>query len=142
MGTPLWGIAPELFEFFIRKIFPMAADQEVAFDLDRRVLRAQAHWLDRTVMQLENAGWMGYTPGGPTRQLRHLLSVNYGFDLLFGLGPRLKLAVLSSQASADARRRVASHNVAWAWGVSVLNAGKRERLIPDEVAARMAAAGD
>lgn len=140
VGTRLRGITLELFEFFIRHIFPMASDTEIALDLDCHVLRAQAHWLDQVIMQLEDAGWTGYRPGGPTRELRRLLQVNYGFDLLFGLGPRLKLIVPSDQASEDARRWVASNNVAWTWGASVLHAGRRERLMPDEVADRMAAA--
>lgn len=138
--TRLRGVALELFEFFIRSIFPMAVDKEIALDLDCHVFRAQAHWLDRVILQLEDAGWTEYRPGGPTRELRRLLSVNYGFDLLFGLGPRLKLRVPSEQASDEARRWVASNNIAWGWASSVLHAGRRQRLIPDEVADRMGAA--
>lgn len=140
IGTDLRGIGPELFEFFIRCIFPMAADKEIALDLDHQVLHAQADWLNHAVMQLEDAGWTGYVPGGSTRQLRRLLQVNFGFDLLFGLGPRLKLILPSDQASDDARRWVGSNNVAWEWAASVLHAGRRERLIPDDVVNRMAAA--
>ncbi|OBU48949.1 hypothetical protein, partial [Stenotrophomonas maltophilia] len=138
--TRLRGVTLELFEFFIRSIFPMAADKEIALDLDCHVFRAQAHWLDRVILQLEDAGWTEYRPGAPTRELRKLLSVNYGFDLLFGLNPRLKLIVPGDQASEDARRWVASNNVSWEWGASVLHAGRRQRVIPDDVVERMVAA--
>lgn len=140
IATRLSGVALEVFEFFIRHIFPMAADKEIALDLDGQVLRAQAHWLGQVVLQLEDAGWTGYRPDGPTCELRKLLSVNYGFDLLFGLNPRLKLIVPGDQASEDARRWVASNNVGWEWGASVLHAGRRQRMIPDEVADHMATA--
>ena len=59
--------------------------------------------------------WTGYRPDAPTRELRKVLSVNYGFNLLFGLNARLKLIAPSDQASEDARRWVASNNVAWEW---------------------------
>lgn len=137
VATRLSGVALELFEFFICHIFPMAADKEIALDLDCHVLRAQARWLGQVVLQLEDAGWTGYRPGGPTRELRKVLSVNYGFDLLFGLNPRLKLIVPGDQASEDARRWVASNYVAWEWAASVLHAGRRQRLIPDDVSDRM-----
>lgn len=140
VGTHLRGIAPELFEFFIRRIFPMAAGKEVTLDLDRNVLSAQCGWLHGTILAMEDAGWCGYNPGGATRQLRKLLSVDYGFDLLFGLAPRLKLTVPREQASEDARRWVGWNNAAWNWATAVLGAGRRESLMPDEVIARMAAA--
>ncbi|MDH1175424.1 hypothetical protein [Stenotrophomonas maltophilia] len=141
VATRLSGVALELFEFFIRHIFPMAADKEIALDLNCHVFRAQAHWLDRVILQLEDAGWIGYRPGGPTRELRKVLSVNYGFDLLFGLNPRLKLIVPGDQASEDARRWVASNNVAWEWAASVLHTGRRQRVIPDGVVERMGGSG-
>ncbi|WP_313413539.1 hypothetical protein [Stenotrophomonas sp.] len=140
VGTRLRWIAPELFEFFIRQIFPLAAGDEVTLQLDRNVLGAQSQWLNRTILEMEDAGWCGYIPGGTTRQLRRLLSVDYGFDLLFGLSPRLKLAVPSEQASEDARRWVGWSNAAWDWATSVLDAGRRESLMPDDVIAQMAAA--
>lgn len=140
VATRLSGVSLELFEFFIRHNFPMAADKEIALDLDCHVLRAQACWLGQVVLQLEDAGWTGYRPSGRTRELRKVLSVNYGFDLQFGLNPCLKLIVPGDQASEDARRCVASNNVAWEWGASILHAGRRERLIPDDVSGRMVTA--
>ena len=133
VATKLGSIRLELFEFFIRRIFPIAIDDEVAMDLDREVLAVQSYWLDQVVMQLEDAGLYIDPPNGPTRQLRKMLQINYGFDLFYGLGPRLKLSVPAECASFKAREHVASHNVGWEWGVSVLSSHRRERMIPDHV---------
>jgi len=116
VATRLSGVALEVFEFFIRHIFPIAADNKIALDPNFQVLRAQAHRLGQVVLQLEDADWSGNRPGGPTCELRKVLSVNYGFDLLFGLSPRMKLIVTRDQASEDTRRGVASNNVGWEWG--------------------------
>ncbi|MBD9368397.1 hypothetical protein IB242_06830 [Xanthomonas sp. XNM01] len=133
IATKLRHINLELFDFFIRWIFPIAADDEVAMDLDRDVLLTQSYWLDRIVMQLEDAGLYRDAPGGPTRHLRQILQVNYGFDLFYGLGPRLKLCVPAECASFEARAYAATHNIGWAWGTSVLSNLRRERLMPDHV---------
>lgn len=133
LATNLGYIKLELFDFFIKWIFPIATDDEVAMDLDRDVLCDQTYWLDQAVMRLEDAGLYSDDPNGPTRQLRQMLQVNYGFDLFYGLAPRLKLSVPTECASPEARKQVASHNVSWEWGVSVLSSGKRERWIPNHV---------
>lgn len=133
VATNLGYIKLELFDFFIKWIFPIATDNEVAMDLDRDVLCTQTYWLDRIVMQLEDADLYIDTPNGPTRQLRQMLQINYGFDLFYGLAPRLKLSVPAECASFEAREHVASHNVGWEWGVSVLSNRRRERMIPDHV---------
>ncbi|HGM6799115.1 TPA: hypothetical protein ACKQCK_000099 [Stenotrophomonas maltophilia] len=138
--TGLRGIAPELFEYLIRYVFPMASDTFIEFDLNREVLNAQADWLRSTILQMEDNGWTGYVPGGPTRELRRLLSVDYGFDLRFGLGPRIKLKVPFEHASEDARRSVSFNNAAWEWAAAVLATGRRQALIPEEAIVRLMAA--
>jgi hypothetical protein len=47
--------------------------------------------LAHLVMQVEDGGQNGYLPDGHTRQRRRLPTIDFGFDLCFGLGPRLKL---------------------------------------------------
>lgn len=133
VATNLGYIRFELFEFFIKRIFPIASDDEVAMDLDREMLVTQAYWLGRMATRLDDVGLYVDVPSGPTRQLRQLLQIDYGFDLFYGLGPRLKLSVPTECASLEARKYVASHNVGWEWGVSVLSSHRRERLIPDHV---------
>jgi len=54
--------------------------------LDREMLGTQAYWLDRAVMQLEDAGWYVDVPGGSPRQLRRLLQIYYGLDFLLQVG--------------------------------------------------------
>ncbi len=76
VATNLGYIKLELFDFFIKWIFPIATDDEVAMDLDRDVLGGQAYWLGRIVMQLEDAGLHIDAPNGPTRQLRQMLQIN------------------------------------------------------------------
>ncbi len=139
-ATNLGYIRLELFEFFIRRIFPIASDDEVAMDLEREMLAIQTDWLVRVVMQLEDAGLYVDTPNGPTRQLRNLIHINYGFDLFYGLGPRLKLSVPAECASFEARKYVVSHNVGWEWGVGVLSSRRCEQMIPDHVLDAQAAA--
>lgn len=52
LSTPLLCVREQFYEFFIQKIFPMASDDEIAFDLDRRVLCEQAHLLHRMMLIL------------------------------------------------------------------------------------------
>jgi len=136
---PLWLIAEELFAYFICFIFPLAEDKEIAFNLHPRIMEIQAFCFGRVVLQMEDVGWDGYLPGGHTRQLRRLLTIDYGFDLFFGLGPRFRLTRSVEQSSEKAKRWIAEQDIAWEWGLRTLLAGKRERIMPDEVMDRMAA---
>ncbi|MCD9006306.1 hypothetical protein LDO31_08670 [Luteimonas sp. XNQY3] len=133
VGSPLKFISLELFEFFIRDIFPMTAGKEFAMDLDRNMLNAQAGWLRRTAMQLHAAGRRGFSLVGNTRQLRRLLQLDFGFDLLYGLGPRLKLIVPAEAACPSVCSFVATNNARCDWGASVLGAGQCVRFVPDHV---------
>lgn len=139
MSTPLLLIAPELFEYFNRVIFPLASDTEVEFDLEQGEFHEQRLLLIRTFLQLEDAGSIKYERI-TTRAQRDILSGRYGFDLLFGLGPRWRLTQPPDQVQKENRRFVASMSVARGWGLEVLRSGQRERLLPDEVCRRMAAA--
>lgn len=57
--APLFYIALELFEFFIWEVFPLAAGEEIAFDLDRDELYEQLGIFSRTALQLEDQGTIG-----------------------------------------------------------------------------------
>ncbi|WP_448120943.1 hypothetical protein [Xanthomonas arboricola] len=82
LATNLGYIRHEMFGLFIRWIFPIAAGDEVEMALDRNILVAQAYWLDRVVMRIEDQSRFVYLPGGTTRQLRRLLQIDFGFDFL------------------------------------------------------------
>lgn len=133
VGSPLKFIAIELFEFFIRNIFPMAEDRAFAMDLDKGVLHEQAVWLRRTALQQHAAGKPGFSLVGNTRQLRRLLEFDFGFDLMYGLAPRLKLTVPPEEAGGAARDFVARNNVRCDWGRTILRSGKCVRFPPDHV---------
>lgn len=133
VGSPLKFIAIELFEFFVRNIFPMAEERAFAMDLDTGVLHEQAVWLRRTALQQHAAGKPGFSLVGNTRQLRRLLEFDFGFDLMYGLGPRLKLIIPPEEAGSPARDFVARNNVSCDWGRSVLRSGRCERFPPDHV---------
>lgn len=126
VGSPLKFISIELFEYFIRIIFPMAAEKEFMMDVDRDMLCTQAEWLVWIAMQLHAAGCPGFTLNGSTRQLRRLLQFDLGFDLLFGLSPRLKLTVPAEEAKPRMCTHVTVHNMLCERGRSVLSAGKHE----------------
>lgn len=133
VGSPLEFISQELFEYFIRIIFPMATEKEFMMDLDRDMLCKQAKWLVRTVKQMHASGRPEFTLNGNTRQLRRLLQLDFGFDLLFGLGPRLKLIVPAEEAKPNVCTHVTGHNALCDWGRSVLSAGKCERIPPGHI---------
>lgn len=133
VGSPLKFISIELFEYFLRIIFPMAAGKEFVMDIDRNMQCMQAKWLARTAMQLHALGRPGFTLNGNTGQLRRLLQPDFGFDLLFGLGPRLKLIVPAEEAKPSVCNDVKGHNALCEWGISVLSAGKRERMLPNNI---------
>ncbi|MCD9096503.1 hypothetical protein [Luteimonas fraxinea] len=132
--SPLKFVSLELFEFFIRTVFPMSASKKFALELDRDMLRAQLAWLTGTAMQLHKSGKPGFSLVGDTRQLMRLLHGNFGLDLMFGLGPRLKLNVPAEEADEDETSFVAVHNAHFEWGVSVLRAGRCERFPPTNYA--------
>ncbi|MEA5150958.1 hypothetical protein VB145_21695, partial [Xanthomonas arboricola] len=66
---------------------------------------------------------------------------DFGFDLFFGLGPRFRLTQPVEQSSENATRWVSEQEISWEWGLKTLLAGRRERLMPDEVRDRIAASG-
>lgn len=136
-SIPLCDIAPELIEFFIREIFPMASDDEVAFDLDRSVLYEQTRLFSRMLLRLEDLGRIKSVCGGS--EWRRVLSFDFGFDLFFGLGPCWKLVRRAEDSSAEARQFVGAGRIGRDWGLAALRSGREQRLIPDAIAAQMAA---
>ena len=133
VASPLKLISIELFEFFIRYIFPMAAGEEFEMDLDRNMLQSQSEWLRRTALNLHMRGRPGFSLVGNTRQLRRLLQLDFGFDLLYGLGPRLRTLMPSDAVHPRLSAFVAENNTRCDWGASVLAAGQCERLPPDHI---------
>ena len=103
------------------------------------MLNAQADWLRSTILHMKANGWTGYVPGGPTRSFADC-SVDYGFDLRFGLGPRIKLKVPFEDASEDVRRSVSFNNVAWGVGNLGTSNGRRQALLPEDAIIRLMAA--
>ncbi|MFK2932768.1 hypothetical protein [Dyella agri] len=138
--TPLLLVASELFEFFVRKIFPLATSEEIAFDLHPAELYEQMRLLNRTILQLEDGGKIRYTRGPPMRVWRKVLNLGFGFDLYFGLGPHWRLIKPPEECSEASRDFVRSMNIGRKWGLSALRSGRPEPLLPSEVAAQMAAA--
>lgn len=132
ISTPLLWIAPELFEYFNRIIFPLASDAEVALDLEQDDFHEQRLLLMRTFLQLEDAGRFKYE-GITARAQRDILSGRYGFDLMFGLGPRWRLIQPPHKVSKKSRRFVASMAVVRELGLKALRSGRPMRLVPDEV---------
>ncbi|WP_157510270.1 hypothetical protein [Lysobacter sp. Root559] len=131
--TPLFYIALELFDFFISEVFPLAADEEIAFDLHRDELSEQLLLFSRTALQLEDQEKIGLVDDGPTLEWRKVLSYHFGFDLHFGLGPRFRLTKPPEEASKDARNFVSEMAIYRDWGLSALRSGIPQRLIPEEV---------
>lgn len=138
--TPLLLVASELYEFFVRKIFPLATSEEVAFDLHPAELYEQMRLLSRTILQLEDGGKIKAVDGVPMREWRRVLNMDFGFDLYFGLGPRWRLIKPPEQCSESSRNFVGSMNIGRNWGLSALRSGRPEPLLPNEVVAQMASA--
>lgn len=53
---PLCYIVAELIEFFILQIFPLAANDEMGFDLDGAEFCAQMRCFNRVLLSLEDLG--------------------------------------------------------------------------------------
>lgn len=138
--TPLLLVASELFEFFVRRVFPLATSEEIAFDLHPAELYEQMRLLSRTILQLEDGGKIRAVNGVPMREWRRVLNTDFGFDLYFGLGPRWRLVKPPDQCSEFSRDFVGSMNIGRNWGLSALRSGRPEPLLPSEVAAEMASA--
>lgn len=133
VASPLQLISAELFEFFIRFVFPMAAEEEYEMDLDRKMLEAQSGWLRRTASDLHASGRPGFSLVGSTRQLRRLTQFDFGFDLLYGLGPRLRALKPAGAVSPQLSTFVAENNARCDWGASVLSSGRCVRLPPNHI---------
>jgi hypothetical protein len=138
-NLPLSLLASELLEFFIQAIFPLANHEGMALDIDRDEFHEQRRLLHRCLLQLEDAGRVE-PEDKTTRALHDILSGRFGFDLYFGLGPQWRLLQSPELASEKSRSFVASMRVGREWGLGVLRRGQQVRLVPEEVAAQMAAA--
>jgi hypothetical protein len=137
LGSPLVCVREEFYEFFIQKIFPMASNDEIAFDLDRRVLCEQARLLHTMMLILEDAGKIGFAHRGATGELCKILDGNFGEDLHYGLKPRWKLVKPAHASTDEARIRVVNRYILWDWGLQVLREGRVEQHIPREVLERL-----
>jgi len=137
MSTPLLCLRLELFEFFIDRIFPMASHDEIAFDLNRKVMCEQSQILSDTMLILEDAGRIGYAHRGATGELRKILNGNFGMDLQYGLKPRWTLVNPDHASTEMARRRVTNWGILRDWGLEVLRSGRVSKFVPDEVFDRM-----
>ena len=132
---PLCYIATEFMEFFIWQIFPLATDDEVAFDLDGAEFYAQMRCFNRVLLSLEDLGRIKADNFGS--EWRKVLSFEFGFDLFYGLGPRFKLVKDPELTSAESRQLVGDNRIGRNWALSSLQSGRVQRLIPDEIAAQM-----
>jgi len=59
-------------------------------------------------------------------------------ERLYGLGPRLKLTKDPELSSAKSRQFVGNNRIGRSWALPSLLSGQVQRLIPDEIEARMA----
>ena len=133
---PLSDVGRELIEFFIWKIFPMASDEEVAFDLDGAEFCMQMRCFNRVLLILEDKGLIEALDY--SADWRKIVSLDFGFDLFYGLGPRLKLIKDPASSSAESRRFVGDNRIGRNWALPSLMSGRVQRLIPAEIEAHMA----
>lgn len=133
---PLCYIAAELIEFFIWQIFPLAANDEVEFDLDGAEFCAQIRCFNRALLSLEDLGRIKTVNFGA--EWRKVLSFEFGFDLFYGLGPRWKLAKDPEMVSPGSKILVGENRIGRNWALPSLLSGRVQQLIPDEIEAQMA----
>lgn len=133
---PLSEVGRELIEFFIWKIFPMASGEEVAFDLDAAEFCTQTRCFNRMLLIREDLGLIEAL--NFSSDWRKIVSLDFGFDLFYGLGPRLKLTKDHELSSAKSRQFVGNNRIGRSWALPSLLSGQVQRLIPDEIEARMA----
>jgi len=133
---PLCDIATELMEFFIWQIFPLAADHEVAFDLDAAEFYAQTRCFNRALLSLEDQGRIKAVNFGS--DWRKVLSFEFGFDLFYGLGPRWRLVNAPEASSSESRYLVETTRIRRDWALASLLNGRVQKLIPDDIVAQTA----
>lgn len=138
-SLPISLLAPELLEFFIQAIFPLANHDGLALDVDRDEFHEQRRFLHQCVLHLEDAGRV-IVEAKNTQAHRDVLSGRFGFDLYYGLGPRWRLLRSPESVSEKSRDFAASMRVGRDWGLGVLRRGQQVRLLPKDVIAQMAAA--
>lgn len=133
-----YWIAPEVFAYFIYFIFPLAATGVVAYDLHHDAMWQRVQWLYKMVLDQEDEGrpLAGY--GAETRRLRRVFSGRYGFDLMFGFAPRLKL--VSPELDEGKRRTLAYLQVLWQWADSVLAQERQQPMFPEHLIVQLEAA--
>ncbi|MDZ4812769.1 MAG: hypothetical protein SGI99_09185 [Pseudomonadota bacterium] len=133
------NILPELIEFLIRRVFPLASSRDRAFDIDRDKFCSVARRLESTLLMLEDIGTIDTINGGPTREWRKVVKGHFGFDHKFAFAPGWKLARPPEECSESAPGMVASRTIAREWALEVLSSGRVERLIPKHIIEKMAA---
>ena len=102
--NPVFGVRAELFEFFIRRVFPIASGKEIAFDVTASELSELTFQLQNMILRLEDQGRIDLVTAGSTRDVRKILRGQFGFDLQYALGPRLRLLNTAEESSEAARR--------------------------------------
>ncbi|MBD9435753.1 hypothetical protein IB223_06595 [Pseudoxanthomonas sp. PXM03] len=132
------SIAEELLGFFVMKIFPLAATEEVQLAPNFGELILQMKMLRVIHSSLKQLGTLSDKPAS-TKQLRKVLVNGYGFDFGFALAPKLRLVNQPEQTSEAARRRVGFRRASQKWALGVLFSGRREKIPSDHALDLMAA---
>ena len=125
------SIDEELLGFFVMKIFPLAATEEINFGSSLGELILQMKMLRAIHSSLKQVGTLSDKPAS-TKQLRKVPGNGYGFDFGFALAPRLELVDEPDQASEEARRLVGFRKASRKWAFDVLLSGRREKVPSDE----------
>ena len=137
-GMGEMSIDEELLGFFVMKIFPLAATEEIYFDSSLGQLVVQMKMLRAIHSSLKRVGTLNDKPAS-TKQLRKVLDNRYGFDFGFALTPKLRLVNEPDQTSEAARRRVGFRRASQKWALDVLFSGRREKIPSDHALDLMAA---
>lgn len=114
-------------------IYPLANDGEVGYDVAPLETLRTAALFGIRVVAMEDSGRIRSVNGGSSRDWHRIFCGAHGWDLLFGFSPKYKLTVPVAKASVQARRNVASHEVARQWGHEVLREFRSEPVMPEKV---------
>lgn len=139
-GHPVGCIQLALIEYFVRFVFPLTSNGNIALEIDLKEFCELTFRFNCTILQLEDAGLIKAVNCGSTREWRKILHGQFGFDLQFAYAPRLKLDERVACPSESTRGQVAASRIGKAWGLAALREGRVERFVPVLVLQEMASA--
>lgn len=130
---PGFPLRRELIMLVCLLVFPLVSSfgREFAATIDE--IEHQSHVLLETILHLEDSDKIGLLPRDTLNATASILRGDYGFDLFYGLQPRLRAVGAIEALPMRSRQDLVRDEVLGGWAREVLRSHRVEKMIPKMV---------